>query len=70
MVRFAHSTLDSRQRKELQDAIRENVEAGSAIFSDEWLSYEGLAEDYDHAVINHAVEYVNGNVHTNTIENF
>ena len=33
-------------------------------------SYEGLADDYDHAVINHAVEYVNGNVHTNTIENF
>jgi len=29
-----------------------------------------LADDYDHAVINHAVEYVNGNVHTNTIENF
>jgi transposase-like protein len=67
-VRAFH--VDSRQRKELQDAIRENVEAGSAIFSDEWLSYEGLSEDYDHAVINHAVEYVNGNVHTNTIENF
>jgi hypothetical protein len=29
-----------------------------------------LSEDYDHAVINHAAEYVNGNVHTNTIENF
>ena len=26
--------------------------------------------DYDHEVINHAVEYVNGNVHTNTIESF
>src|ERR1700730_11185129 len=67
-VRAIH--VDSRQRKALQDAIHENVEAGSAIFSDEWLSYEGLAEDYDHAVINHAVEYVSGNVHTNTIENF
>jgi len=31
---------------------------------------KGLADDYDHAVINHAVEYVSGNVHTNTIENF
>ena len=67
-VRAFH--LDSRRRKELQNAIRENVEAGSAIFSDELKSYEGLAEDYDHAVINHAVEYVSGNVHTNTIENF
>ena len=33
-------------------------------------SYDGLDIDYRHAVINHAVEYVNGNVHTNTIENF
>ena len=67
-VRAMH--LDSRRRKELQDAIRENVEAGSAIFSEELPSYNGLADDYEHAVINHAVEYVNGNVHTNTIENF
>jgi transposase-like protein len=67
-VRAFH--LDSRRRHELQKAIRENVEAGSAIFSDELPSYNGLAEDYDHDVINHAVEYVNGNVHTNTIENF
>jgi hypothetical protein len=29
-----------------------------------------LSDDYDHAVINHAVEYVDGNVHTNTIEKF
>lgn len=67
-VRALH--LPSRRRHELQKAIRENVEAGSAIFTDELKSYDGLAEDYDHDVINHAVEYANGNVHTNTIENF
>jgi transposase-like protein len=33
--------LDSRRRKELQEAIRENVEASSAIFSDELPSYNG-----------------------------
>jgi transposase-like protein len=67
-VRAIH--VDSRRRHELQKAIRENIEAGSAIFSDELKSYEGLSEDYDHDVINHAVEYVSGNVHTNTMENF
>ena len=36
------------------------------IFTDELLSYDGLSADYKHAVINHAVEYVRGNVHTNT----
>jgi transposase-like protein len=60
----------SRTKKELQATIRERVEAGSAIFSDELKSYEGLESEYQHAVIDHAVEYVNGNVHTNTMENF
>jgi transposase-like protein len=67
-VRAIH--VAGRRRHELQKAIRENVEAGSAIFSDELRSYQGLEDEYDHAVINHAVEYVNGNVHTNTMENF
>jgi hypothetical protein len=70
MAACAPSIFDTRRRHELQKAIRENVEVGSAIFSDELPSYNGLAEDYDHDVINHAIEYVNGNVHTNTIENF
>jgi len=62
--------VDSRRKKELQKQVRENVQAGSAIFTDELLSYDGLEADYKHAVINHAVEYVNENVHTNTMENF
>ncbi len=31
---------------------------------------EPAQEDYKHAVINHALEYARGNVHTNTMENF
>jgi transposase-like protein len=38
--------------------------------TDALLSYEGLAGDYAHAVVDHAVEYVNGRVHTNGLENF
>ena len=34
------------------------------------LSYDGLAKDYAHKVVDHAVEYVNGRVHTNGLENF
>jgi hypothetical protein len=33
-------------------------------------SYNGLASEYAHQVVDHAVEYVNGNVHTNGLENF
>lgn len=62
--------VDKRTKQELQRHVRETVEAGAAIFSDELKSYDGLDDDYKHAVINHAIEYVNGNTHTNTIENF
>jgi len=67
-VRVMH--VEKRTKKELQSEIREHIEAGSAIFSDELLSYDGLESDFKHSVINHAVEYVNENVHTNTMENF
>ena len=62
--------VDDRRKKQLQKEVREHVQAGSAIFSDELKSYEGLEADYQHAAINHAGEYANGNVHTNTMENF
>jgi hypothetical protein len=29
-----------------------------------------LTQDYAHQVIGHAVKYVDGNIHTNNIENF
>ena len=62
--------VDDRRKAGLQAQVREHVEAGAAIYSDELKSYEGLIADYDHAVINHAVEYVSGKVHTNGMENF
>jgi transposase-like protein len=62
--------VENRRRAELQKQVREHVEAGAAIFTDELPSYKGLNSEYDHAVINHAVEYVNGNIHTNGMENF
>src|SRR3984893_1972463 len=62
--------VENRRRAELQKQVREHVEAGAAIFTDELPSYKGLSSEYDHAVIDHAVEYVNGNIHTNGMENF
>jgi len=41
----------------------------TAIFTDAMPSYEGLAE-FQHEVVDHAVEYVRGDVHTNGMENF
>src|SRR6202035_2512714 len=62
--------VPTRRKPELHKAVRENVKAGSALFSDALKSYDGLSTDYRHAVVDHAVEYARGNVHTNTMENF
>lgn len=62
--------VDRRTRQTLHAENKKHVRAGSRIFSDELKSYDGLATDYEHAVINHAVQYADGNVHTNGMENF
>lgn len=50
--------------------IRENVSTGTALYTDGWAAYRGLSEDYKHEIVDHAVEYVRGAVHTNGAENF
>jgi transposase-like protein len=62
--------VPNRRKKVLQDEVRKHVTAGSALYSDALLSYEGLATDYAHEVVDHAVRYVDGRVHTNGLENF
>ena len=62
--------VTQRKKHNLQPLIREQVQAGSAIYTDALKAYIGLDEDYKHDVVDHAVEYVHGRVHTNTIENF
>src|SRR5438128_4562640 len=60
----------NRRRSALQAEVRKHVEAGAALYTDALLSYEGLATDYAHKVVDHAAQYVDGRVHTNSLENF
>jgi transposase-like protein len=62
--------IDRRRKTQLQALVRENVEAQSALYSDALKSYDGLSEEYAHQVIDHPIAYVDGNVHTNGMENF
>jgi transposase-like protein len=62
--------IETRKKHELHANVREHVQAGSALYSDELRSYNGLEGDYAHQVINHAVKYVDGNIHTNSMENY
>jgi transposase-like protein len=67
--RVRTKVVDNTKKKTLQSEVREHVLAGSALFTDSLKSYEGMAE-FQHEVVDHAVEYVRGEVHTNGLENF
>jgi transposase-like protein len=62
--------VDKRKKKDLQALVRDHVEPGSALYSDSLKSYDGLSDEYAHQVVDHAVAYVDGQVHTNNCENF
>ena len=64
------SVIPNRRKKALPAKVRQHVLAGSAIFTDALQSYEGLDAEYAHQVIEHAVAYVDGKIHTNGMENF
>ncbi len=67
-VRLVH--VPNTQGDTLQRRVRQYVRGGSYVFTDAWAGYHGLDQDYVHNVIDHAERYVDGNVHTNKIENF
>ncbi|HEX3377307.1 MAG TPA: IS1595 family transposase [Candidatus Acidoferrales bacterium] len=64
------AVIANRRKKVLQTEIKKNVSAGSILFTDSLPSYEGMQSEYEHKVIDHAVAYVDGQVHTNGLENY
>lgn len=58
------------KRQTLQKEILANVKHGSEVFTDQAVSHNALHKDFIHETVNHAETYVNGRVHTNSLENF
>jgi transposase-like protein len=53
----------------LGNAVRENVEKGSTLHTDEYFAYKALGKDYDHQTVNHSLQkYVQNGVTTNSVE--
>jgi transposase-like protein len=62
-------TVKSVDTTTLHATVHENVEAGSALHTDEHSGYQGLGSHFNHETINHgAGEYVRAGVSTNGIE--
>ena len=65
------TVVPSVTNDELQPRILKTVNIFGKLFTDEWGAYNGLDKYYDHSRVNHGgKQYVDGNAHTNTIENF
>ena len=55
----------------LSKEIVNNIKLGATLYTDEYASYKSLQRIYDHQFVKHSGnQYVQGRVHTNTIEGF
>lgn len=62
--------VENTKRKTLHDFIRDNVEQGSTVCTDDFKSYEKM-QGFDHQSVKHSVgEYVDENIHINGMESF
>ncbi len=62
--------IPNTKKGTVQAVVRAVVEEGATLHTDALMSYAGLGVDYDHHFVDHAVEFVRDNVHTNGLENF
>ena len=58
------------KRETLQKEILKNIKYGSKVYTDSAVTYNRIGWHYVHEAVNHAETYVNGQVHTNSLENF
>jgi len=68
--RVRTTVIPDRTKAVMQENVRPHVETGSQIYSDDAGYYWRMDDEYVHGIVNHAEAYVQGNVHTNGLENF
>lgn len=67
IAKVVNNTKSSTLTKEVINHVKKTAK----LYTDEWLGYKGVSKIYDHSIVKHnKEEYVNGRVHTNTIEGF
>lgn len=69
--RLIAKTVENVKADTLTPEIIKSVKEATMIYTDEWMGYNRLKRVYDHLAVKHNQgEYVNGRIHTNTIEGF
>jgi len=65
------SKVPSRGARAIATFLKESVEPGTTLMTDEYAGYQKVGKLYKHNSVNHSkLEYVEGLTHTNSIENF
>ncbi len=67
--RVRASVISDRKGDTMRAEFGAHVEKGTTVYGDEFLSQWGLPE-YENKVVNHLERYVDGQIHTNSLENF
>lgn len=63
--------IGNTDRKTMTEGVKKETKKGSTVYTDAHSGYDLLTEEgFIHKVIDHAVKYVDGAIHTNGIENF
>jgi transposase-like protein len=62
--------IGDRKYPAVHGAVRDFVQPGSAIMTDEFTGYYGLESEYQRKFVNHLEKYVDGQVHVQGVENF
>src|ERR1017187_2963896 len=68
-VRFAQVLYRTGRRRRFSPKCASTWKRDRPSYTDALKSYDGLSE-FEHQVVDHAVQYVDGKVHTNGLENF
>jgi hypothetical protein len=68
--RVRATVIADRKAATIRGEIQGNVERGAQVFADEFANSWSMPDDYEHAIVNHLEKYVDGQVHTNGMENF
>lgn len=70
-VRAKATTKDKLKGRNLRAFVKQNLDIDNALLmTDEYKGYLGMSKIVPHSVIKHADWYVDGDIHTNTIEGF
>ena len=68
--RVRATVIPNRKKETLREEVRGTVAKGAEIHSDDLGNNWRMDDEYTHNIVNHLETYVQGNVHTNTLENF